>query len=634
MGFLIKIASFCCYVLFVFNLTAQNTTVVGEAIQEDLNGAAGVSHYLDLFTENLHRNAEASFGYLREAKLLSEKVKIDSLFFDVYAGYVSYYFIKQDYKLVTRYIDSALVYKASISPKKQLTILSRLAQSSFFLNEYEKAIAAYSSSIKLSEQHGLIVQKIGILNQLSSVYRQYGDMKNAEKTILKAIELNRNGSKKDLMYSKLLLGKIYAEQGKGVEAFEIYEEVHSFTKEHRDPVLLYSVNSYLGEFYKKNSDYKKAMMHINDNLQINTSINNNLGILGSKAEIADILVHQKKYDQAIDYINQYIPLAKKSSSLTYLEDSYEMLSEIYELKGDYGKALEYRKEFEIWNDSLISEEHLNAVSELEIKYETEKKENDILLLSEQKLKDEVALRKQKIKINRLTLGLIGGLLFFGAAFVIFRQHFRNKKQKELLIAITETQTREQKRIAQDLHDSVGGSLAITKNKLEQVFESNKDKASEIEPFLQSLSQTGEEIRRISHNMMPRELLKFGLVPAIQTLFDQLETDSFKTHLYHHGFEDKIDETKALNMFRIIQETAQNTLKHARAKSFTVNINKHDSYVSLLLEDDGKGFDFDVSPKKGIGLQNIENRIALLQGKMKIHSSLEKGTTFDIKIPLS
>ncbi|MEL6809973.1 MAG: tetratricopeptide repeat protein [Bacteroidota bacterium] len=589
--------------------------------------------HLELSSANLHRNAQSSLEHLGTARVLAGKTAIDSLYFHVYKGYVNFYFIQQDYERVTVYIDSTFLYKQSVPQEKQLPVLSRLAQSYFFLNEAENALRAYKTALSICQEQGLRTQQIGLLNQISTVYRQQGDFPNAETYILEAIRLNEGRPKGEVMYSKLLLGKLRADQGRDQVAMPIFQEVYAYTQEHREPVLLHSVNSYLGSFYKTQGNYEKALVHIKDNLDINTSINNWIGVMNARSEIADIRTQQGNYEAAILDLTENIALARKSNTPTYIKDSYLMLSEVYERMGEHKKALDERKQYEIWNDSLINQKHLGAVSELQIKYETEKTANELLALSQQRLADEVALQKQQTKIRRLTFGLVAGLLLSGGLFIIFRQHFRNKRQRELLTAIDQTQTKERIRIAQELHDSVGGSLSLAKNKLEHLLDLGEGAQRPLKEFLDSISSTGDQIREISHNMMPTEVVKFGLVPALETLLHNAENESFTTGLYVHGFEERLPIDQELHLYRMTQEALQNTIKHAQAQTFTVHLNRHDSYVSLLLEDNGLGFDFQRTTEHGIGLKGIENRVALLHGKMKIHSAPGKGTTFDIKTPI-
>ena len=221
------------------------------------------------------------------------------------------------------------------------------------------------------------------------------------------------------------------------------------------------------------------------------------------------------------------------------------------------------------------------------------------------------------------LGLLG--------FLLFKQRLQNKKQEELLLAISETQTDERKRIAQDLHDSIGGSLALTKSKFESVKNMLGTTSNELESALDTLDKTTQQVRQISHNLMPGELVRFGLVAAINTLLENLNEEEINAQFHTTQSEARFEPMKEIQLYRIVLEALQNILKHAQAKNLFIQLNRHKDQLSLMIEDDGNGMPD--SPEDGMGLKNIKQRVQLLKGVFTVDSSSERGTVLNFQIPV-
>ena len=530
--------------------------------------------------------------------------------------------------------NEALAMKNFTKANETIYLLSTLGTAHYFKSEYQDALKYHFDALKICESMESNKCSAEIFNNIAVVYMGFMDWDKAERYTIDALknaESNVNSFEKSRAMGNMAI--VFAEKGDFTRAEEWFIKDLEFDLKQGDSLSGAKNFNNLGRLYDIQDFDKKALEYYLKGLEIAVLQNDAASVALGYQNVGWILSKLGRNDEAITNFQKGMEMTRNLGNRDKLRDAYFNISEFYYELNQPKKSLEYFLKYHDLNDSLIGEKTSNAISELEIKYETQKKENEILSLSKQKLKDEIALERNQKSIRRLSFGLVGGFILVVFSFLLFRQHSKNRRQKELLNAISETQLQEQKRIAQDLHDSVGGSLAMTKNKLEDLLGNNARNASEMMPLLETLSETGDQIRRISHNMMPSELLKFGLVPAVQSLLEQVNNDNLNTELYTHQVDEYINQTKALNIYRIIQEAAQNTLKHAKAKIFTVNINQHKDYLSLLLEDDGKGFK--TSEKiDGMGLQNIRNRVKLLNGSINISSNQGYGTSLDIKIPLA
>jgi signal transduction histidine kinase len=208
-------------------------------------------------------------------------------------------------------------------------------------------------------------------------------------------------------------------------------------------------------------------------------------------------------------------------------------------------------------------------------------------------------------------------------------------------ALIEGQEEERKRLARELHDGIGQMLTGLKLDSEQLkslpFINEKQRKS-FEEHQKLIDETIEATRTISFNLMPSVLTDFGLSSAIRLLLERTAKNAnFKT--LFNDFSDNISIPNKVenNLYRITQESLNNIIKHAQAKKVSIMLsNEKDKYISLMVIDDGKGFDMKKSKKSrvgGNGLGNLQTRVRLLNGTFKIESELGKGTSIFVKIPL-
>ncbi|MCH5719624.1 sensor histidine kinase [Niabella hibiscisoli] len=196
--------------------------------------------------------------------------------------------------------------------------------------------------------------------------------------------------------------------------------------------------------------------------------------------------------------------------------------------------------------------------------------------------------------------------------------------------------KERQRIAQELHDGSGVSLSTLKMKLHLL----KDKASEqdstgnINDLMKEVDRIYEDIRSISHNLMPKTLSKLGLYPALDELLDQFRIAAPQTrfHYYRKTSVRRLNENATINIFRIIQELLTNIVKHANANEVSLQLIDHPDALVISVEDDGIGFDTR-EVKTGIGITSLESRVQMLAGSLYMDSSPQNGTFVSVSVPL-
>jgi signal transduction histidine kinase len=210
-------------------------------------------------------------------------------------------------------------------------------------------------------------------------------------------------------------------------------------------------------------------------------------------------------------------------------------------------------------------------------------------------------------------------------------------QKDLhLQEIVQTQNNERKRIAGDLHDSIGSMLSSVKMRLNSLQEdfsrNNPDKASRFDDTVKLLDQAVQEVRRIAHNMLPVALSRFGLKASLHTFVDQIKVaERLDVDIQIFGLERRLHEDLETAIYRICQELVQNVIKHADATMLRIQIIDHSDTVNLIVEDNGKGLLVD-EVNAGLGFSTIESKIKLFKGTFSIESQPGKGTMVLVDIP--
>jgi signal transduction histidine kinase/predicted ATPase len=203
--------------------------------------------------------------------------------------------------------------------------------------------------------------------------------------------------------------------------------------------------------------------------------------------------------------------------------------------------------------------------------------------------------------------------------------------------LVQMQEKERKRIASDLHDSLGSMLSSVKlrlNGLEESFSRDfPDKTSRFDGSMNLLNDAIQEVRRIAHNMSPVSLSRFGLKAALQSFLEQIGTSQqMEVDLQILGFEERLPDYIEVGVYRICQELVQNVIKHAGASLMRIQLINHMHTLNLIVEDNGKGMNQD-DISSGFGFNTIQSRINLFKGTFAVESQRGKGTMVLIDIPL-
>jgi len=215
---------------------------------------------------------------------------------------------------------------------------------------------------------------------------------------------------------------------------------------------------------------------------------------------------------------------------------------------------------------------------------------------------------------------------------------RQEAEKQKLNTIIQTEEKERKRFAQDLHDGIGATLSAAKMYMNIAKRAEPGSERAIKMLNEALSlvdDAGKNAKEIAVNIRPHDLAHFGLAISLQNFTDKLNSiGTINVRLNTNNFEIKLNEDIELNIFRLINELVNNTLKYAYAKDIEIELFEENKNIIVKYSDNGKGFDYEKimkTRKKGTGLDNIINRTKLIGGNVEINSKPNKGMTAKISI---
>ena len=224
-----------------------------------------------------------------------------------------------------------------------------------------------------------------------------------------------------------------------------------------------------------------------------------------------------------------------------------------------------------------------------------------------------------------------------------RNYEENIRQKQLQASqIVEGQEEERKRIAKDIHDGIGQMLTALRFNIESINLKNKEKTAEKIQYIKSLTaDLIKGVRTATFNLTPPELSDHGIIPALQKMTTELSKLTGKNILFENQVETelRLDSLVETNIYRVVQEAVNNAIKYANANYILVTINQRENMLSIVVDDDGLGFDeAEIIPgptpssEGGMGLFFMKERISYINGRLFIHSEKGKGTRVTINYP--
>ena len=492
------------------------------------------------------------------------------------------------------------------------------------LEHYQNALkTAEATNDKESVPH--VLKNIGVLyvswKKFDKAFEYYDQ---AEKIALE------NGNTELVADCQNNKGIIYEQQGKYPEALTVYKSALTLYTEKNIPGKISMALSNIAIVYKFQKNYAEAIRYNMQAIALSEKLNDKWNMAAIYNNVGNLYGEMGDYKKAIQFCERALTIAKEIDAREIIESTYDSMADAAAKAGDYKSAFAYHKLFSQALSEFINKENTRQLTELNVKYESEKKQN---LINQQQFEIQQ-------KNNWLLFGAVLFLVSLLAAYFIYKS-YKNKKEQELQLeiqqrqemaakALFEGEQNERFRIARDLHDSVGQMLSLVKINMSSLPQNEASKGIQ-----QLVDKTIDEVRNVSHNLIPEEL-NFGIIPALENLADKVNASSATTMEVYIAEEVRaleFQQQNQLSIYRIVQEVLNNMIKHANASLINLSISKTDNRLTIQISDNGKGLDKEaVLQSKGLGWKNIYARVHLMDGKINIESEKLAGTQIEITLP--
>ena len=601
-----------------------------------------------LYITNQNNNLLLANQYANKALMLSQSIKNDSLIL-----------------ISTDHLISILLKKRKNEKALELAIKNRdLANnhankkylcSSFLylggiyrrLSEYEKAYQNIEKGLSIAQNYNLLSLQHQLLNAkvvLLKKTKRYNEAKQLLKNILKEKKFK---DPNNISYTFNSLASIYLRQERKLDSSAIFfEKAIDLAQKANNIYLQTLLYTNYSDFFSDKGNKKKALNYLKKGESLANLCSDNANLFFINSSLGYHYSKSKNYKKAIKHYKTAIDTYSQYADGTQIANNYWLLADALYYDKQYEEGFLYIEEVIYLNDSLFNIDKNKTFEKLQTEYEVEKKNNTITFLEK-----EQQLKSQKLQL----VYAIGGLVLFVLVLLIFVYRYKIRAQKRIeqqnkklyqqekeqlqqaqkikrIESFIEGQEIEKNRIALELHDGIAGDLAGIKHLLHATNRENKN--VEILKITENLDVISHEVRSLSHSLNSNYILQTPFLELLLELKNKFETSKkikIELDIYPKKKINTLGKDKKHHLYRIIQELIHNAIKHSKSTIIHISFTFHNTYTSLLIEDNGTGFDKE-SKLNGTGFKNISDRVDKFDGTLHIDSTLGKGTVITIEIP--
>lgn len=559
------------------------------------------------------------------------------------------------YYMVSKY-DTALIHlnyalKLAEKAKNEMLkaqVFSAVANLYNVTGEYPKAMEYYLKALPVFEKAGRKDRVRVILGNIGALNNAMQNFDEAEKYFMQSMKISEElDDKPGLAQAYDGLNRIYIQRKDYKKAMDFAVKAadlcHETGNKQEEAIAIQGIAWVYYEHYK---DYAKAEEYALKGLKLAEEIEFPGGIAGMLNTLSNIYFNQKRYRECEETALKAISIDTTDLNIFSNLAANVVRAGIH--LGNKKQALYYFDRYRQIFNIQSNKEFQQALMDMQVKYETEKKEKEIFKLSAEK-------RERNILIYSL-LGLF--VILAGLGFSIYHNVRKNKiiveqqllvkekqlaeleKERQLLStkSVLKGEESERSRMARDLHDGLGGMLSGVKINLSSMKGNSIITSENAEAFdhaIKLLDTSISELRRVAHNLMPETLNHYGLKTALQDFVGEMSKNPLMAVSFSFFGEDiRFESQLELTAYRISQELVNNALKHSGGSKIDLQLIAEPDRICIQVVDNGKGFDTKGISGNGKGLISIRDRVAANNGTFEIESSKGQGTEVTVEFLLS
>lgn len=632
----------------IFLLTISFLAVFNSGVLCGQHDDRLVIKHIDNYARTLSSQPDSAFYYIRMATAESEKNNDPFLLSRCYYNLGYYYYLQKQLEKSKAYTCKSFPY-AGKARNYTITALgyNQLGLIDRDQGNYSSALQDFLKSLDIAEKHGLMRNQSVALNNLGYLYDLQNDTVKALKAYTESQQIAYGNNLKFELLATYNNIAILEKKRNAKKAIDNYKKAYAIAVALNDKYEQFNILINLSDSYAATvAGRQTGFRYLMQAKKIAEELKDQNLLFYLYFNLGGYYRTLKTYDEAIKNYHTALQFSEKGISQDQKWSLLQAIEQVYSESGNFKQAYFYKEACNRLKDSVFTIEKNKAFHEIQTKYEVDKKNLRIQLLTKEKI----------IQQNRKELILIVGLILVVALLIalwVYKNRIRiqkiiNEKESEIhkkeivrleqekelkrITGVVQGQDQERNRIAKEIHDGIGGTLAGVKLQLSQANTIMKNKGIDI--IIEQMTLVCRNLRSISHNLSLNYLKDKDLEVLLNELKEEYqyrEEFQIEAVVYPEGALNSFSESVKHQAYRIVQELVANISKHAAATDVMLNVTRHNDLLNIIVEDNGRGFDNTIS--KGIGLKNVEERLSAINGSMIIESQLGRGTTVIIDIPI-
>ncbi len=543
-------------------------------------------------------------------------------------------------------LENARLAKSSLVTASSLNNLGMLQQK---LGNYKETLPYFHEAAHLFQEMKNGQMEANVLNNLGLVYYDLGQIDKAWDYHLAALKIRRKLNDLHGVAASLNnLGMIADDRKQYQKAINLFHEAEMIRKKLGDNYGLGIIYTNLAEVYHSLKNYPKVISYSQKALIARELSGDSHNKSHNYHQLLKVYLDLNDSIKAKAYLDSSEAIIKNQSSLSRLIKLLEMKIHYHKRLGHYKQATAYYTDLLHKKDSLFNQTLAEKIAESDARFnlrqnlnriEELRRENKLMALQAE---NEKTKRKNQLLYSLLILGAMFSTL--GAILAHWRYKTRvmlkekeARYQQKIFLETLNAEDKERQRIAMELHDGLGQLLSAALLNIRAIPrpKNQPQNAIPIDNAEKAIKLCIDEMRQTAHNLMPATLVRKGLIKAIQETIHTLNTSGkIEVRLHFNDFPENLSLQVKHTIFRVIQETVNNIIKHGNATRIDIHLQSSQDKFLLEIRDNG------TSPKTkpesetvGIGLRSIATRVTMLKGKTSLRSMGHHNNLFSLEVNL-
>lgn len=578
----------------------------------------------------MDKNPDSLAYYYKKGIDYLIKNKIPKRFAAIYNNWANAEAEYGNYDLALRLCDSAIKYYQQYNNTARVGVMI-MTRANVYLSkgEYEQASKEYFKAMKSIDEKSnapvlcQIYNNLVILFNDTKKYQQALQYCNKELKLAKVLNLTD-----EIGWACVNYFETYRYMDSLEGAKQYVEQLYSISKQTEDLSLKAAAADEMGTLKLFEKKYTEAISFYNQAM-INEQLTDRMMLCSTLNSLASAYQKLNQPQKAEIYLKQALDLSFEIQDREERKDTYELLAENSRLKKEFESAFNYSILYNNLSDSLLNEKSQQEIIDVNAKYQSEQKQNEI---ETQTLK----LNEQNAAINKQTL-IRNFLILISLLVVLISVLFFNRDRQQQ----TRIKLEERERISHDLHDNVGSSLGSIANFCELIrmksIEFSPDEEQNLLAKIETTSrETIENMSDIVWAINPKNDTLDDVITRMENFAADLLTP--KNISYDFDIEKnigghKLQTKKRKNIYLIFKEAIFNAEKYAECKKINIRIFSIGNKLNMKIQDDGNGFDVsNIKSRNGNGIENMKTRAKEINGRLEISSAINQGTNIDLSFP--